>query len=265
MSDLQWQILDLAIGSALWALSLAVPFRSLNTRPDVRWDVIGIVSGIAFAFGADALLESVFDWELIAQWLAGWYALVASLPVWLAGVAYVVLADLGAYVAHRSMHTRAVWPVHAWHHSSKYLYWVAGVRGSPLDTLILFVPYFAAYALIPIPEAAAAGVITALISIANQHYIHSNIRVPYPKWLEYVFVTPRFHFVHHSRDMKWGNSNYGFVFSVWDRMFGTYTDPEKVPADTPLGLDYAAENWRLLMGLPAKQGQPASAADSTSP
>jgi sterol desaturase/sphingolipid hydroxylase (fatty acid hydroxylase superfamily) len=63
-------------------------------------------------------------------------------------------------------------------------------------------------------------------------------------------VTPRFHFVHHSTNRSIANSNYGFIFSVWDRLFGTYTDPAVVPPDDSLGLGYEISSWRLVLGLP---------------
>jgi hypothetical protein len=65
-----------------------------------------------------------------------------------------------------------------------------------------------------------------------------------------LLVTPRFHFVHHSAKQHVANSNYGFVFSAWDRIFGTYTDPGTVPRDDPLGLGYEISGWRLVLGLP---------------
>jgi hypothetical protein len=65
-----------------------------------------------------------------------------------------------------------------------------------------------------------------------------------------VLVTPRLHFVHHSAKAHVANSNYGFIFSVWDRVFGTYTDPATIPLDDPLGLGYEVSGWRLMLGLP---------------
>ena len=68
--------------------------------------------------------------------------------------------------------------------------------------------------------------------------------------LEYVFVTPRFHFVHHSVDRRFSDNNFGFLLSIWDRLFGTYVPPEAVDENEPLGLDYANSKLRLLAGLP---------------
>ena len=93
-----------------------------------------------------------------------------------------------------------------------------------------------------------------LIDTSNQHYIHSSLGVPVAALLERVLVTPRFHFVHHSAREHVANSNYGFMFSLWDRMFGTFNDPANVASNDPLGLGYEISGWRLMVGLPAARG-----------
>jgi hypothetical protein len=118
--------------------------------------------------------------------------------------------------------------------------------------LVIYAPYYAAFALFPVPEAVAIALAMLILESANQHYLHSNLNVPYVKQLESVLVTPRFHFVHHSAKPHFANSNYGFIFSVWDRMFGTYTDPATIPADDPLGIDYEISGWRLALGVPPR-------------
>jgi sterol desaturase/sphingolipid hydroxylase (fatty acid hydroxylase superfamily) len=89
-----------------------------------------------------------------------------------------------------------------------------------------------------------------------QHYTHSNVRIPFARYLELVFVTPRYHFVHHSIDRHLSNSNFGFLFSLWDRILGTYTDPGTIREDEPLGLDYSNAKWRLLIGIPPRAVTP---------
>ena len=64
------------------------------------------------------------------------------------------------------------------------------------------------------------------------------------------FVTPNMHKVHHSLDITESNSNYSNIFSVWDRIFGTYGKKESY-ADITYGLDYVPEKasnsfWQLI-------------------
>src|SRR5215203_1923990 len=53
---------------------------------------------------------------------------------------------------------------------------------------------------------------------------HANIRLfRVDRWLRLLIVTPNMHKVHHSRDQRETDSNYSNIFSIWDRLFGTYT------------------------------------------
>lgn len=103
----------------------------------------------------------------------------------------------------------------------------------------------------PYPSAYYIALVHGAFQLANQHYLHSNLWVPFSRYLEYVLITPRVHFVHHSRTRAYCDSNYGFIFSVWDRLFGTYTDPDCVPINDPLGLNYEISNTRAFFGLPS--------------
>ena len=240
---------DALLGLCIGALALAFPFRRSTFRPTLVRDIGAAVASAAFAIAADSFLDLPAG-SLISQ-LGGWYAVLQRTPFWVVVIAYVVLADFCAYWAHRALHTRWLWPTHAWHHSPRHLYWIAGLRGSPIHMLVISIPYYIAFALFPVPEAGVIAIVLFLIDTSNQHYIHSNLEVPSAARLERVLVTPRFHFVHHSATEHVANSNYGFVFSLWDRMFGTFTDPADVPSDDPLGLGYEVSGWRLMLGLPA--------------
>jgi sterol desaturase/sphingolipid hydroxylase (fatty acid hydroxylase superfamily) len=118
-----------------------------------------------------------------------------------------------------------------------------------------FLPYTVVYLFIPTPDVGLAITVIFLLNTLNQHYTHSNIRLPFQKQLEFIFVTPRFHFVHHISTRMHTDSNYGFVFSFWDRIFGTYTNPDEIDNNAPMGLDYEISNLRLLLGIPGTKVQ----------
>ncbi len=246
---------DLGVAGLFWAASLAFPFRRMETRPEALWDVIGIVTVALFAYVVTITLEPATEWLMNVPVLTPWYAMIEGWHWSVLVIAYVVLSDLGAYWTHRALHTRVLWAQHAWHHSCKHLYWASGLRGSLIDTLMLFLPYSLAYVVFPRTEAGLIGLALLTLNIANQHYIHSNITMPFSSVVERMFVTSRYHFVHHSALKERGNSNYGFLFTAWDRLFGTYTDPDTVPDGDPLGLDYPAKHWRLLIGLPGERAR----------
>lgn len=243
---------DLAIGAAFWLLALALPFRALASKAEIRWDVIGYIGSMASAIAIVRGIEApLLDWTDSA--FGAWYGAYGHLPWWVALLVYIVVADFGVYWAHRLLHSRRLWDAHAWHHSPSYLYFLSGTRAAPLHIVVLIAPYTLAYVLLPYPEFESVALAHAAFGVANQHYIHSNLRFPFARRLEYVFVTPRMHFVHHSRMRARSDSNYGSIFSIWDRLFGTYTDPERVPADDALGLNYEISPRRAFLGLPPRR------------
>jgi sterol desaturase/sphingolipid hydroxylase (fatty acid hydroxylase superfamily) len=246
--DLEGTAIEVALGLTIGMLALAMPFRRLTGRPQIGWDIVAAIIVTVFAIFVESMLDVPTGFVMAR--LEGWYVSIAEASWWWVIPAYIVLADFGAYWAHRALHTRWLWPTHAWHHSPKYLYWLSGMRGSPIHLLVLLAPYYVAFIVFPLPDAAIVSGAVLVLDVSNQQYIHSNLNLPYARQLEWLLVTPRFHFVHHSTNRSIANSNYGFIFSVWDRLFGTYTDPAVVPPDDSLGLGYEISSWRLVLGLP---------------
>jgi sterol desaturase/sphingolipid hydroxylase (fatty acid hydroxylase superfamily) len=161
---------------------------------------------------------------------------------------FLVVSDLGYYWAHRLMHTRPLWRTHQWHHSPKYMYWLAGGRATlPHQFLVLF-PYVL---LAPITYPSPWWVYTLLTIYIYLvvDWMHLNVT-----WggrvLEWVFVTPRFHHIHHSTDPGHYNFNMGNIFTFWDRLFGTYLDPAALKnKPTTFGIDDAPGAVRLIAGV----------------
>ena len=79
-----------------------------------------------------------------------------------------------------------------------------------------------------------------------------HLNVPWgARWIEGVFVTPRYHHIHHSANPIHYNLNLGDIFTVWDRLFGTYLDPSAVRNTNELdfGIGEKANPVRLIAGL----------------
>ncbi len=244
-------LFEIAIETTCWLLSLIAPFRRIKAPPELLWNVFAICCAFLFALAIDEVL--VFPAERLDAAISSWQEAIGQLSPWVVLSFYLVLADLGLYWAHRILHTRILWPTHAFHHSPRHVNVLAGLRASPIHILVLFLPLVAAYRIFPFPDIGQYALVIFLVEISNQHYIHSNIYFPMTRQLEKLFVTPRMHIVHHSARKEHSNSNFGFVFSVWDRIFGTFTDPDSVPLDDKLGLDYEDKNWRMLIGLPRSE------------
>jgi sterol desaturase/sphingolipid hydroxylase (fatty acid hydroxylase superfamily) len=75
----------------------------------------------------------------------------------------------------------------------------------------------------------AQAVNLTAMSLSN-HLMHTNTRIPakLQRALEWVLVTPRYHRPHHSLDPACRDTNFSAMFSFWDRMFGTYFDPDRL-------------------------------------
>ena len=72
--------------------------------------------------------------------------------------------------------------------------------------------------------------ITHQIEVLYQFWIHTEYIRKLPKPIEYIFTTPSHHRVHHARNDKYLDKNYGSTLIIWDRMFGTF-QPEEEQAD----------------------------------
>jgi sterol desaturase/sphingolipid hydroxylase (fatty acid hydroxylase superfamily) len=89
------------------------------------------------------------------------------------------------------------------------------------------------------------------ISLFNQlqnDWMHVNIA-----WrsnsLEWLIVTPRYHYIHHSDKPEHYMANLAALFTVWDRLFGTYMDPESVKEELSFGIGEEVPPLRLVLGV----------------
>lgn len=142
----------------------------------------------------------------------------------------VFVGDFLGYWRHRAQHSPWLWPAHAIHHSDTRLTWFSLERmhpvdraGSMVDTIILATLGFPPWAL---------GA-----NVAVRHYYGYFIHADVP-WtlgrLGWLMNSPAMHRWHHARDIEGSGSNFATVFSVFDRLFGTYYQPG--PCDRPLGV-----------------------------
>ena len=147
-------------------------------------------------------------------------------PVWWSYIPCLIVLDFCRYWAHRVGHEQRIWwATHIPHHSSeKYnfsvsfrLSWVQQVK------VIFFIP-IALMGFHPV-----VFFICNQISVLYQFWLHTELIRKMPAWFEYVMVTPSHHRVHHGRNGKYLDKNYGSTFIIWDRIFGTFQVEEERP------------------------------------
>jgi sterol desaturase/sphingolipid hydroxylase (fatty acid hydroxylase superfamily) len=147
---------------------------------------------------------------------------IARQPRWLQGIEMVLLGEFLGYWVHRAFHRGAWWRLHAVHHSSRRLDWLASVRIHPLNELIggvlrifpLFVLGFrldllAGY----LPGLALYGLL-----------LHADVRWDFGP-LRWVLASPAFHRWHHSADAEGRDVNFAGLLPGFDLIFGTFHLP----------------------------------------
>jgi sterol desaturase/sphingolipid hydroxylase (fatty acid hydroxylase superfamily) len=150
-----------------------------------------------------------------------------SWPIADAGLSFVagfLLLDLLRYLVHRCKHAVPFfWRFHALHHSDPDVDVTTSVRVHPIEHLLASGVFWLAVILLDIPATAWLAYWLAVSVIEAVQ--HGNIRLP--EWLEQclqpVLVTVDMHRIHHSISFAEASVNYATVFSIWDRLFGTYT------------------------------------------
>jgi sterol desaturase/sphingolipid hydroxylase (fatty acid hydroxylase superfamily) len=142
-------------------------------------------------------------------------------------VAYVLLSDFLNYWFHRIAHTApSLWELHKFHHGATSMNFITAHRNHPME-VAMQLPIRA----VPI-VVLGPGVHDYLLYTAVHHLVillqHSNFNVTFGM-LERVFVSPRFHLVHHSMKPEHFDKNFGVVFSFWDDLFRTrYTGADSI-------------------------------------
>jgi sterol desaturase/sphingolipid hydroxylase (fatty acid hydroxylase superfamily) len=153
-----------------------------------------------------------------------------TLPAWpianaaIGFVAGFLLLDLLQYAMHRCQHAVPfLWRLHALHHSDPDVDVTTAVRHHPIEYLIATGVYWLAALALGIPAIVVTSHAVTVFAAAS--ITHGNTRLPewLERWLQPVFITLDLHLVHHSMSSAEANANFGAVFSVWDRLFGTYT------------------------------------------
>ena len=164
---------------------------------------------------------------LAASWAASrGIGLLNAVPVpfAVAAAATVAIRSLSIYAVHRLSHALPwLWRIHRVHHVDTALDLSTGLRNHPLE-LAIVVPAVAGAAIAFGLEPRALAVYEA-IALPFALWSHANLRLPsrLDGALRWLLVTPAMHHVHHSARRCETDSNYGDVFSVWDRLFGTYS------------------------------------------
>jgi sterol desaturase/sphingolipid hydroxylase (fatty acid hydroxylase superfamily) len=182
---------------------------------------------INFLFGL--LTVGIFVWTRDTQF--GLLYLV-NLPVWVELILALMFFDLIAqYVVHYLLHrVKWMWKLHMIHHSDTKVDATTGTRHHPGDYVLR--ETFSLFAILILGSPVAYYLFYRICTVFFTYISHANISMPL--WLDrslsLIFITPNMHKFHHHFERPWTDTNFGNIFSLWDRMFGTmvYDDPRKI-------------------------------------
>jgi len=212
-----------------WLIESAVPLFKFNYKkwkhalPNLFFTGTTVIINLGLAF----LLLKSSDWVTandfgIINWLP-------EMPLWLYALLGVLLLDFfGAYLAHWSEHRIiTLWMVHLVHHTDHNVDTTTANRHHPIESVIRFV--FTLLGVVLVGAPIAVIMMYQSLSLIATQFNHANIKMPrkLDKVLSYFIVSPDMHKVHHHNLLPYTDSNYGNIFSIWDRMFGTYMELDR--------------------------------------
>lgn len=168
---------------------------------------------------------------------------IAQLPIlsnWTWIICFVGY-DFAYYWKHRLGHEIALfWGSHVSHHQSEDYNLATALRQTSIDFhgFLFYLPFF----FLGFPAEVIFTVVS--VNLIYQFWVHTQ-HVPKLGPLEWVMVTPSNHRVHHARNDNYVDKNYGGVFIIWDRFFGTYQD--ELAEEMPIfGLRKPLNSWNPL-------------------
>jgi len=173
----------------------------------------------------------------------------------------IVVYDFFTFFAHYLMHRiPMMWHFHKVHHSALTLIPVTNRRFHPVqevwDTLWsncgigVWIALYSAVMSVPLADVTILGINGIILAnfFSFHHLRHSHIYMRYPLWLERLFMSPAQHQIHHSREERHLDRNFGLFLSCWDQLLGTIVYSEPVPV-TDLGLTAGQETYLSVWGL----------------
>lgn len=202
---------------------LLFPRRTLRTGKAVRWlSNLGVV--VVDTLMVRLLFPVLGVGVAVAAQAHGWGLLnVLALPTWLSVPIGVLVLDLVVYLQHAMFHTMPLlWRLHMMHHADLDIDVSTGLRFHPIEIAISMVIKMTVIA--ALGPSAFTVILFEVILNGTAMFNHGNLRLPLAldRALRLVMVTPDMHRVHHSVAIRETNSNFGFNFPWWDRLFGTY-------------------------------------------
>ena len=215
-----------------WSIESIIPLFNFNYKkfkhalPNFFFTLTTIIVNFSLAF----ILLLVSDW--VTENNFGLLNYGQFLPLSLYIIFGVLFLDLiGAYLPHYVQHkVKFLWKIHLVHHSDHKVDTTTANRHHPFESVVRYLFTLLGVAIL----GANMGLVFLYqsLSVVLSQFNHANINISpkIDKFLSFFIVTPNMHKVHHHYVMPYTDSNYGNIFSFWDRLFGTFKslNPSKI-------------------------------------
>lgn len=172
---------------------------------------------------------------------------ISGLPTVVQFGLLLLIADFIGYWTHRLFHFEPrLWRIHAVHHSSRQVDWLAAARVHPFNDVLTNAAQALPLLLIGFDFAAFGGYVAALTLFAI--FLHSNVPWSYGRF-RYVVASPVFHRWHHTTEKEGIDKNFAGFLPLWDLVFGTWYMPEgRQPMEFGIVGEAVPEGfWRQLL------------------
>lgn len=211
------------------------PDRTINHRQEFKKDIIAFMLLSLCGILISTPLINYYR-TLDTSFLYSLHNLNSLTKVLLA----TLLTDFLNYWIHYFMHKNAwYWRAHVHHHRVENLYWFSGLRAS-FGHYFSFIMSRVTVGIVIFNLSSGELFFYLSIGLITNFYQHTNAKIGH-RWIEWILVTPRVHRLHHAANGR-RLKNIATIFSFWDRMFGTYLDPEKNPSNYELGVKIEKQN-----------------------
>lgn len=225
----------------LWSPRLERP-EMMGALKSRRW-----FTNLSMVIISSVLLRVIFPAAAVgtAIWADangyGLFRVIGLNPV-VAGIIAFVVLDFAVWLEHVVSHKLPIlWRIHQMHHADTGFDVTTALRFHPLEIVLSM--FWKAAIVVALGAPPVSVLIFEIVLNGTAMFNHSNIKLPLgiDRHLRKVLVTPDMHRVHHSIIRRETDSNYGFNFAFWDRLFKTYNDQ---PASGHEGMDIGLEYWR---------------------
>ena len=191
------------------------PIFSRAILIDIAWTILTVIFIAVFLQIYWSFLTDLFD-RFVASNLI---KLTVDLPFFAELVIAYLVTDWIGWLHHFVRHkVKVFWAFHTLHHSQRQMNLFTNNRIHPVDYLIARTIRFGPMFLFE--HCLEIALVYLFVNTIQDRFNHSNIRTNLGI-LRYILVTPQSHRIHHSKDPRHFDTNFGVTLSIWDHLFGT--------------------------------------------